>query len=72
MSRLKLSQAFATYGATLKNPRWAMSAIADDDSLVLSCWHHLLTPRTDGQERYVDRLSRWVGIPHGKNLLWII
>jgi len=69
MPRLKLSEAFATYGATLTNVQWAVSAISDDDSLVLSCWQHRLTPKPDGVERYEDRLSRWAANVPGKNLL---
>jgi hypothetical protein len=50
-----LSNALKIYGASLANQRWAVSAIADDGSLVVSCWE---TYFQKGM-RYVDALSRW-------------
>lgn len=66
---LTLTSAFATYGAKLKNARWAFSAIASDGSLVLSCWHHFLKSYLDGHQRYEDQLSRWQSNTPGKQLL---
>lgn len=57
MRRLKLSEAFKSYGATRKNPRWSMSAKADDGSVVISCWEKLFSKGMV----YSDRLSRWEG-----------
>ena len=40
MSRLGISEAFAKYGATLRNPQWSVSAWAREGSLVVSLWDH--------------------------------
>jgi len=69
MKNLTLTDAFATYGAELKNPRWAFSSLASDGSLVLSCWKHFLKSYIDGHQRYEDRLSRWKTNTPGKQLL---
>jgi hypothetical protein len=55
---LTLSEAFALYGAKLVNRQWAVSAIAEDGALVMSCWAHLFR-NADGILRYEDSLSRW-------------
>ena len=57
MRGLNVSEAFKSYGATLKNPRWSMSAKANDGSIVISCWEKLLSRGMS----YSDRLSRWEG-----------
>jgi hypothetical protein len=58
MSDLTLTDAFAKYGAEL-DTAWAFSAIADDGSLVISCWQHKFTIPRKGVLRYTDELSRW-------------
>ena len=67
MGGLKLSEAFAEYGAKLVNPQWAVSAIAEDGALVMSCWAHLFK-NADGILRYEDRLSRWEANTAGSRL----
>ena len=67
MSKLTLTAAFATYGASLRNTRWAFSPIAADGSLVISCWNHFFT--VDDHRRYQDCLSRWQTETPGKKLL---
>lgn len=70
MSKLSITKAFALYGATLRNTLWAYSAIADDGSLIISCWDRYLTQRPDGVLRYdVNDFSRWSANPSGKRLL---
>lgn len=69
MAELNFTEAFAKYGATLKNPMWAFSAIADDGALVISCWQHKFSRPDKSTLRYKDRLSRWRGNVSGKNLL---
>jgi hypothetical protein len=69
MKNLTLTAAFASYGAELKNPRWAFSSLASDGSVVLSCWKHFLKSYVDGHQRYEDRLSRWKTNTPGKKLL---
>jgi hypothetical protein len=66
--KLTLTEAFAFYGARLKNPLWAYSAVASDGSFVLSCWEHFLVEQCDGTHRYEDNLSRWARNSLGKNL----
>lgn len=74
MTDLTLTQAFAKYGAKIRNPRNVYSAIAEDGSLVISCWFHYFSRPEDEDValRYSDRLSRMRGkggkLP-GKNLL---
>ena len=68
MAKLNLSTAFARYGAKLTNPQWAVSAISDQNELVMSCWKDYLKP-VDGVLRYVDTLSRWEHNKPGNNLL---
>lgn len=63
---MNFTDAFARYGATLRNVQWAVSAIADEQ-LVLSCWSHYFKPAKEGIMIYEDRLSRWKG--PGSNLL---
>jgi hypothetical protein len=64
-----LEDAFAKYKAKLKNPMWAVSAIADDGSLVVSCWAHLFGGGGKDVMRYTDTLSRWGNNSPGNNLL---
>ena len=67
MSNLTLTEAFAEYGAKLANPQWAVSAIAKDGALVVSCWRHYITVVGDVW-RYEDTLSRWSGNAAGNRL----
>ena len=46
------------YGAQLVNPMLAVSAIASDGSIVISCWAHYFRAAGKGVLRYEDRLSR--------------
>jgi hypothetical protein len=46
----------------------AVSSIAEDGSLVVSCWTKYLVTR-DGVMRYTDNLSRWGNNKPGNNLL---
>ena len=57
MKKLTLTAAFAQFGATLKNPRWACSALAQDGSLVISCWSEFLKSQPNGGQRYEYSLS---------------
>jgi len=57
MKGLSLTDAFKYYGAALKNPRWSMSAKAEDGSIIISCWEKLFSKGLV----YSDRLSRWEG-----------
>jgi hypothetical protein len=63
-----LVEAFRRYGAKLVNPQWAVTAIAEDGALVVSCWSHYFTRPSPDVMRYEDRLSRWEHNVHGTNL----
>ena len=69
MSTLGFVEAFAKFGAKPDNPMWAVSAIADDGALVLSCWAHYFKSGGPGVSLYGDRLSRWAGNVLGNSLL---
>jgi hypothetical protein len=69
MERLDLTSAFKRYGATPKNNRWAVSGVARDGGIVISCWQSALR-RVDRALIYRDTLSSWTGTnPNGSNLL---
>jgi hypothetical protein len=69
MKTLGLEEAFARYKAQLSNRMWAVSAIAADGSLVVSCWAHHFGGGAKGEMRYTDTLSRWGNNSPGNNLL---
>lgn len=71
MGDLGFVEAFARFGARPVNPMWAVSAIADDGALVVSCWAQLLKSagRGTGVLLYTDCLSRWGGNVTGSRLL---
>lgn len=69
MSDLGFVDAFAKFGAKLDNPMWAVSAIANDGALVISCWAHYFKRGAKGVLRYEDNLARWNGNELGNNLL---
>lgn len=58
MSRLGISEAFAKYGATLRNPQWSVSAWAPDGSLVVSLWDHHYRKGLPGTIEFTDSLGR--------------
>lgn len=59
MANLGLVEAFAKFDAKLVNSMWAVSAIADDGALVISCWANYFKKGDPDVVRYVDSLSRW-------------
>src|SRR5689334_7869578 len=68
MTKLTRTAAFARFDAKLVNPQWACSSIAEDGSMVITCWLHWLKSDVDGHQSYEDRLSRWHN-KAGRNLL---
>lgn len=68
MSGLGIVAAFRRYGAVQANPQWAVTAVAGDGSLVVSCWRHLFSRPSKEVMRYEDRLSRWGHNTRGTNL----
>lgn len=69
MGDLGMKQAFGHYKAELENPMWAVSSIAADGSLVVSCWTKYFGGGEPGVMRYTDQLSRWGNNKPGNNLL---
>lgn len=69
MADLGFTEAFARFGARPVNSMWAVSALAEDGALVISCWAHLCKSGGRGVLVYADRLSRWSGNELGCKLL---
>lgn len=63
MSHLRISEAFAHYGAKLRNAQWSVSAWAGDRSLVVSLWNHHCRKGPSGVLEFADSFDRWSG--HG-------
>lgn len=61
MSALGIKEAFARYGATLRNVQWSVSAWAPDGSLVVSLWDHHRRKGIVGTLEFGDSASRWKG-----------
>lgn len=60
MPDLGFAEAFAKYGAKLKNPNWSVCDQAADGSLAKSFWQHHITREGDGLVCR-DRFERWSG-----------
>jgi hypothetical protein len=69
MPNLTLVDAYAKLGATAVNRLHALSAIASDGSMVMSCTLPYFGRPARGVLRYEDRLSREAGETAGKTLL---
>jgi len=69
MAKLLFTECFAKYGAKLSNPMWAVSAVASDGAIVISCWSNYFSRPDKDTLRYSDTLSRWEGNAPGNNLL---
>ena len=65
MAHLSLTESFARYGATLKNPMWSVSAWTLGGELVVSQWAHHFRKGPENSAEYWGRTSRWEG--PGKN-----
>lgn len=57
------TEAFAKYGAKLKNFVWSVSAENSKGELILSLWKQYFSKPVNGVVTYVDKVSRWSG--HG-------
>jgi len=66
---MTITEAFRQYSAKLVNNQWAVSAISDNNELVVSCWHHYLSNPDNKTIRYEDTLSRRAVNKAGNNLL---
>ena len=61
MPSLGFAEAFAKYGAILRNVQWSVCAEAPDGSLVVSLWEHQFEPPRDGAVICRDSFARWSG-----------
>ena len=62
MATLGIRDAFAQYGAKLRNVQWSVSAWAADGSLVVSMWeHHRRKGAPPGTLVFEGSVSRWRG-----------
>jgi hypothetical protein len=62
MARHGIKDAFAQYGATLRNVQWSVSAWANDDTLVVSMWdHHRRKGTSPGVLVFEGSVNRWKG-----------
>ena len=61
MASLGFAEAFAKYGAKLRNVQWSVCAEAPDGSLVVSLWEHQFEPPQGGAVICRDSFSRWSG-----------
>lgn len=61
MGKLGIKDAFARYGASLRNVQWSVSAWAADGSLVVSLWQHHSRGGAPGTLEFGDKASRWAG-----------
>lgn len=69
MSNMTVNEAFAQYGAKLANRLWALSSLAENGDLVVSCWSHYFKTPEKGTLRYIDALSRLKTNEAGHSLL---
>jgi hypothetical protein len=61
MARIGIKEAFAKYGASLRNIQWSVSAWAPDGSLVVSLWEHHRRKSPPGTLEFEGSVSRWKG-----------
>jgi hypothetical protein len=56
-----LKDAFARYGATLRNVQWSVSAWTPAGELVVSLWEHHRRKGEPGSLEFADSADRWSG-----------
>lgn len=61
MANLGIKDAFARYGATLRNVQWSVSAWTTDGVLVVSTWDHHARRGVPGTLEFADSADRWSG-----------
>lgn len=61
MSALGIKDAFAAYGARLRNVQWSVSAWTSDGALVVSLWDHHRRKGAPGTLEFAASASRWAG-----------
>ena len=62
MARLGIKEAFARYGAKLRNVQWSVSAWTEDGTLVVSMWEHHRRKGTSPRTLIFEgSFNRWTG-----------
>ena len=61
MASVGLKDAFARYGATLRNVQWSVSAWTPAGELVVSLWEHHRRKGEPGSLEFADCADRWSG-----------
>jgi hypothetical protein len=61
MANVRYAEAFATYGAKLKNVQWSVCADGTADTLVVSLWSHHFHKPQNGRVSCSGRFDRWQG-----------
>jgi hypothetical protein len=62
------TEAFATYGATLRNSQWSISAMTPEGSLVVSVFDNMLKKGDEARTlTFGGKLSTWKGNGPGRN-----
>jgi hypothetical protein len=61
MAGLTITDAFARFGAKLRNSQWSVSAWAPDGTLVVSLRDHHYRKGPDGAMEFADSFARWSG-----------
>ena len=61
MADLGFAEAFAEYGAKLRNVQWSVCADAPDGALVVSLWQHHFDPPKNGAITCRGSFARWSG-----------
>lgn len=61
MAVLGIKEAFARYGASLRNVQWSVSSWTADGALVVSLWEHHRRKSETGTLEFAAKADRWHG-----------
>ncbi len=64
-----ISESFASFKAKQKNVQWSVSAISENNELVVSLWDQFFQKRSKGTMTYVDKVSRWKGLGNSEFII---
>ena len=64
-----ISESFASFKAKQKNVQWSVSAISENNELVVSLWDQFFQKRSKGTMTYVDKVSRWKGLGNSEFMI---
>jgi hypothetical protein len=57
-----ISESFRCFKAKQNNVQWSVSAISENNELVVSLWDQFFQKSDNGTNTYVDKVSRWSGL----------